>query len=64
MEYPELAARTRRFSYGAPRALAVAGDGSRVVFLRSGGPEDPADRLYVYDVGTATERLVVDAVLD
>ena len=60
MEYPELAARTRRFSYGAPRALAVAGDGSRVVFLRSGGPEDPADRLYVYDVATATERLIVD----
>jgi dipeptidyl-peptidase-4 len=60
MEYPELAARTRRFSYGAPRALGVAADGSRVVFLRSGGPEDPADRLYVFDVATGTERLVAD----
>jgi dipeptidyl-peptidase 4 len=60
MEYPELAARTRRFSYGAPRAIAVSGDGSRVTFLRSGGPEDPADRLYVFDVATGTERLVAD----
>src|SRR5437773_1410696 len=60
MDYPELAARTRRFSYGAPRAIGVAGDGSRVVHLRSAGPEDPADRLYVLDVATGTERLVAD----
>ena len=60
MDYPELAARTRRFSFGAPRALGVAADGSRVVFLRSLGPEDAADRLYVYDVDTGTERLVAD----
>src|SRR5690349_12307355 len=45
MEYPELAARTRRFSFGAPRAVSVAADGSRVVFLRSSGPHDPVDRL-------------------
>jgi dipeptidyl-peptidase-4 len=60
MEYPELAARTRRFSYGAPRALAVSADGSRVAFLRSGGPEDPTDRLYLFDVPSSTERLVAD----
>lgn len=35
MEYPELAARTRRFSCGAPRAVSVAGEGARVLFLRS-----------------------------
>jgi dipeptidyl-peptidase-4 len=60
MEYPELAARTRRFSSGAPRALSVANDGSRVVFLRSAGPEDPADRLYVFDVASGAERLVAE----
>src|SRR5436305_4258400 len=60
MEYPELAMRTRRFALGAPRAVSVANDGSRVVFLRSTGPEDPADRLYVLDVATGTERLVAD----
>ena len=60
MEYPELAARTRRFTYGAPRGVAVGADGERVVFLRSSGPEDPVDRLYVHDVATGTERLIAD----
>ena len=60
MEYPELAARTRRFSYGTPRAVSVAADGSRVVFLRSAGPEDPVDRLHVFDVATGQERLVAE----
>jgi dipeptidyl-peptidase-4 len=60
MEYPELAARTRRFSYGAPRAVSVGADGARIVFLRSGGPDDPADRLYVFDVAQSQERLIAD----
>jgi dipeptidyl-peptidase 4 len=60
MDYPELAARTGRFSYGAPRAVTVAADGSRVAFLRSDGPEDPADGLWVFDVASATERRVAD----
>ncbi|SCL19288.1 dipeptidyl-peptidase-4 [Micromonospora nigra] len=60
MDYPELAARTRRFSHGAPRAVSVADDGTRVLFLRSGGPEDPADALWLLDVATGTERLVAD----
>ena len=62
MEYPELAARTRRFTYGAPRGVTVGADGARVVFLRSAGPEDPVDRLYVFDVATGTERLIADPV--
>src|SRR5215470_12074600 len=60
MEYPELAARTRRFSYGAPRAVSVAADGSRVVFLRSCGPEDPVDRLYTFEVDSGQERLIAE----
>ncbi|GAA3757328.1 prolyl oligopeptidase family serine peptidase [Plantactinospora mayteni] len=60
MDYPELAARTRRFSRGAPRAVTVAGDGSRVLFLRSGGPTDPVDALWLLDVADGTERLVAD----
>jgi dipeptidyl-peptidase-4 len=60
MEYPELAARTRRFSYGAPRAVSVAADGSRVLFLRSSGPLDPVDRLYAFDVASGRERLVAE----
>ncbi|WP_431932956.1 prolyl oligopeptidase family serine peptidase [Micromonospora sp. RP3T] len=60
MDFPELAARTRRFSLGAPRAVTVAGDGSRVLFLRSAGPEDPVDALWLLDVDTGEERLVAD----
>ncbi len=60
VDYPELAARTRRFSYGVPRGLTVTADGARVVFLRSSGPEDPADGLWVFDVETGQERLMVD----
>ncbi|PZG00512.1 prolyl oligopeptidase family serine peptidase [Micromonospora deserti] len=60
MDFPELAARTRRFSRGAPRAVSVAGDGSRVVFLRSAGPEDPAEALWLLDVATGEERLVAE----
>jgi dipeptidyl-peptidase-4 len=60
MEYPELAARTRRFTYGAPRAVTVGSDGARVAFLRSSGPEDPVDALHVYDVNNGTERIVAD----
>ncbi|HKE63330.1 MAG TPA: prolyl oligopeptidase family serine peptidase [Micromonosporaceae bacterium] len=60
MEYPELAARTRRFTYGAPRAVTVGSDGARVAFLRSRGPEDPVDALWVFDVATAEERLIAD----
>lgn len=60
MEYPDLAARTRRFTCGAPRAVSVTADGARVVFLRSPGPEDPVDQLWVLDVPDGTERLIAD----
>ena len=59
-EYPELAARTKGFKAGEPRAVTVSADGSRVVFLRSTGPEDTVDRLWVFDVPTGTERLICD----
>lgn len=60
VEYPELAARTRHFTRGAPRTVTVARDGSRVLFLRSGGPDDPAEALWSLEVASATERLVAD----
>jgi dipeptidyl-peptidase-4 len=60
VEYPEQAARTRNFTAGAARGITVGSDGRRVVFLRSGGPEDPVDALWVLDVHTGVERLVFD----
>ncbi len=60
MDYPELAARTKGFRAGEPRAVTVSGDGGRVTFLRSAGPDDQVDQLWLFDVPTGTERLVAD----
>jgi len=59
-EIPRLAAETRRFSLGRPRGFTVAPDGSRVVFVRARSGVDPIHQLWVLDVGTGLERLVVD----
>jgi dipeptidyl-peptidase-4 len=56
--FPRQQARTRRFSLGAPRTFSVSPDGSRVLFLRSAGPEDPVTGLWVYDVGAGEERQI------
>ena len=60
MDYPDVAADTRRFTAGAPRAVTVSTDGTRVVFLRSTGPTDPVEQLWVHDVPTGTERLIFE----
>lgn len=60
MEYPELAAQTRGLRAGAPRAISVSADGATVCFLRSFGPHDPADRLWIFDAVSGTERLGCD----
>jgi dipeptidyl-peptidase 4 len=61
--YPRQFARTRRFSCGEPKSYRFSADGSRVVFLRSLGGDDPVNRLWCLDRladGTWSERLVVD----
>jgi len=58
--FPRQTARTRGFTLGVPRHVTVAVDGSRVVFLRSGGGEDPLNALWVLDVAERTERMVAD----
>jgi dipeptidyl-peptidase 4 len=58
VEYPELAATTKGFRSGEPRAVTVSADGSRVAFLRSSGGDDNINQLWVFDVPTATERLI------
>ena len=60
--FPRQKARTRGFTLGEPRSFEVGADGSRVVFLRSPGGEDPETALWVYDVAHQRERLVVEPV--
>jgi len=54
-------ARTQRFTLGAPKEFAVAPDGSRVLFLRSGDGYDPKHSLYSLDLASGVETRVVDS---
>lgn len=61
--FPRLQARTQRFRLGAPRSERVVGDGSRALFLRSSGPEDPRLALWLSDLRETdadVERVVAD----
>ncbi|MFE0463795.1 prolyl oligopeptidase family serine peptidase [Kitasatospora sp. NPDC058965] len=64
--FPRQYARTQRYTVGQPRSYAVAPDGSRVLFLRSGGGADRANRLWSLDVASGTETVLADpaALLD
>ena len=58
--FPRRQARTRRFTLGEPRDIRVSDGGARVAFLRSPGPVDPVNSLWVLDVASGVERLVAD----
>ena len=58
--FPRQQARTRRFSLGVPRSFSISPDGTRIVFLRSKGGDDPVTCLWQLDVASGAERLVAD----
>ena len=58
--FPRQYARTQRLTLGEPRDLTVSDDGRRIVFARSRDGADPVNHLWVADVDTGEERLVVD----
>lgn len=63
VNFPRKEARTLRFSLGAPRSARALGDGSRVVFLRSGGQEDPVTSMWMSSwnsQGKHCETLIAD----
>ncbi|GAA5114041.1 S9 family peptidase [Haloechinothrix salitolerans] len=53
--------RTQRFTLGAPKEFQVAPDGSRVLYLRSGGGYDRMHSLWSLDVVSGMESKLVDA---
>jgi len=58
--FPRQSARTRHFSLGRARTIAVADDGSRIAFLRSRAGDDPFGCIWVFDVDGGEERLIFD----
>ncbi|RKE22814.1 prolyl oligopeptidase family serine peptidase [Streptomyces sp. TLI_171] len=58
--YLALSAATGRFSYGSPRAVTLAADATRALFLRSTGPTDPVERLWLHDLASGQQRMVAD----
>ncbi len=59
-DFLRLSADTARFTYGAPRALAFGDDGRLLWFLRSTGPADALDSLWVLDTATGAETRLAD----
>ena len=58
--FPRRQALTRRFTLGEPRNIRVSDGGARVAFLRSTGPVDAVNSLWVLDVASGAERLAAD----
>ncbi|MFD3696486.1 prolyl oligopeptidase family serine peptidase [Streptomyces sp. NPDC058646] len=59
-DFLRLSADTARFTHGAPRAFTFGADGRLLWFLRSTGPTDPFDSLWVLDTATGTETRLAD----
>ncbi|MCP3757353.1 prolyl oligopeptidase family serine peptidase [Streptomyces sp. TBY4] len=59
-DFLRLSASTARFTYGAPRAFSFGDEGRLLWFLRSSGPTDPFDSLWVLDTATGTETRLAD----
>jgi len=61
--FPRLAARTKNFTLGLPRAFVVSPDGRRVLFLRSKTGTSSSHSLWLYDVTSGTERELADSAV-
>ncbi|MFJ6796827.1 prolyl oligopeptidase family serine peptidase [Streptomyces sp. NPDC091268] len=59
-DFLRLSAATARFTRGAPRAFAFGDEGRLLWFLRSTGPTDPFDSLWVLDTATGAETRLAD----
>ncbi|MDJ0380216.1 prolyl oligopeptidase family serine peptidase [Streptomyces sp. G-G2] len=59
-DFLRLSADTHRFTHGAPRAFSFGDDGGLLWFLRSTGPTDAFDSLWVLDTATGAETRLAD----
>ncbi len=60
ISFPRLSARTQRFTLGEPRNFTVSSDGGRLLFLRSDGPTDAVNKLWLRDIATSRDVCIAD----
>ncbi|MDW5328849.1 S9 family peptidase [Plantactinospora sp. KLBMP9567] len=60
VSFPQLQARTRRFTHGLPQRFQIRGDGRQMLFTRTRAGDDPIACLWLYDVAARSERLLLD----
>lgn len=58
--FPRQYARTQRLTLGEPRTFSIAPNGTRIIFVRTASGDDPVNQLWVYDVATQKEDLLLD----
>jgi dipeptidyl-peptidase 4 len=58
--FPRQYARTQRLTLGEPRTFSISQDGTRVIFVRTASGDDPVNQLWLYDVNTHREQLLLD----
>lgn len=58
--FPRQYARTQRLTLGEPRTFSVSVDGSKVVFVRTASGDDHVNLLWMYDVASNVEKLLLD----
>lgn len=63
LDYPDRAARTGRFRFGAPRTFTLLPQRDQVLFVRSAHPTSPVGDLWRLDIASGNEELLV-AVAD
>ncbi len=60
IDIPARYVETGRFSFGVPRAVQLADDDSRALFLRSSASDDSVHALWSVELASGTEALVCD----
>jgi dipeptidyl-peptidase-4 len=60
LTYPRQAARSLRFTLGAPRNFSISPNGMQILFVRSDGPFDRVGCLRLFDVNKGSDSLLAD----
>ena len=58
--FPRQYARTQRLTLGEPRTFSISPDGQRIIFVRTSSGVDSVNQLWIYNVLSRQEELLLD----